>query len=579
MQTLDTDVVVIGGGATGAGVVRDCAMRGFSTVLLERADIGQGTSARYHGLLHSGGRYVISDPESATQCAEENAIVKRINADAVEDTGGMFVLTPNDPEDFADRFLPAALETGVACEEITVGQARREEPRLNPATKRVFRVQDGAVDGWRLIWGALESAKEYGADIRPYHRVTDIEVRDSRVQAVTARNEKTGEDIRFGCRFVINCAGPWAGDIATMIGAQDVAVVPGRGIMIGFNQRLVHHVINRCAVPADGDILVPAHPICIIGTTDQAAKNPDLLRIKPAEVQKMLDKGADMVPVIRQARALHVWAGARPLLKDTRVAATDTRHMSRGMAIMDHEVRDGVSGMVTIAGGKFTTYRLMAQEVVNAMCNQLKDRRPCRTAEEPVPSGSDKKFSLLTDRLKDREADRHDVPIICECELVNKQMIEATLKEDPASNLDDIRRKLRVGMGPCQGTFCASRTAGILHQFRCQNHPDKDQADVSSTMLRLFLSNRQQGNLPIMYGQMLEEIALNQWVVGTLDLHHLPAPSPQAKLATGDLALNHGTAHRDPLGEETATSLALEVDESGFVTVPSSTPTLEGAAK
>ena len=62
MQTLDTDVVVIGGGATGAGVVRDCAMRGFSTVLLERADIGQGTSARYHGLLHSGGRYVISDP-------------------------------------------------------------------------------------------------------------------------------------------------------------------------------------------------------------------------------------------------------------------------------------------------------------------------------------------------------------------------------------------------------------------------------------------------------------------------------------------------------------------------------------
>ena len=148
MQTLDTDVVVIGGGATGAGVVRDCAMRGFSTVLLERADIGQGTSARYHGLLHSGGRYVISDPESATQCAEENAIVKRINADAVEDTGGMFVLTPNDPEDFAERFLPAALETGVACEEITVGQARREEPRLNPATKRVFRVQDGAVDGW-----------------------------------------------------------------------------------------------------------------------------------------------------------------------------------------------------------------------------------------------------------------------------------------------------------------------------------------------------------------------------------------------------------------------------------------------
>ena len=98
---LHADLVVIGGGATGAGVARDAAMRGYDVILLERADIGQGTSARYHGLLHSGGRYVISDPESATQCADENAILRRINADALEDVGGMFVLTPDDPEDLS----------------------------------------------------------------------------------------------------------------------------------------------------------------------------------------------------------------------------------------------------------------------------------------------------------------------------------------------------------------------------------------------------------------------------------------------------------------------------------------------
>lgn len=565
MLNLRADLVIVGGGATGAGVARDAAMRGYEVVLLERADIGQGTSARYHGLLHSGGRYVISDPESATQCADENAIVRRINADAVEDTGGLFVLTPNDPEEYADRFLPAALEAGVPCEEISIAQALKEEPRLNLGIKRAFRVRDGGIDGWRLIWGALESAKEYGAKIMPYHRVTSITVENDAVQAVMARDEKTGETVKIDCRFVINAGGPWAGEIAALAGVQDVQVVPGRGIMIGFNQRLVHHVVNRCAISGDGDILVPAHPICIIGTTDQAAVKPDFLAIKPEEVQKMLDKAEDLVPGIRQVRALHVWAGARPLVKDSRVAATDTRHMARGMAILDHLSRDGVGGFLTIAGGKFTTYRLMGEKVVNAMCHQLGDNRICHTAEEPVPSATARRFSHLSDRLKDREDDRHDNPIICECELVNRRMIAEKLRENPQANIDDLRRQLRIGMGPCQGTFCGARTAGIIHDFRHANaianansvataYPvspmskSAETADVSTTMLKLFFANRLGGIRPIMYGALAREMALQKWVLSTLNLEHLPDPSPASSLATGDLALNHGINRDDPEG-------------------------------
>lgn len=87
MKRVETDVVVIGGGSTGLGVVRDAAMRGYRAVLVERVDLGEGTTGRFHGLLHSGGRYVVSDPQSATECAEENAILCRIQASAVEDTG------------------------------------------------------------------------------------------------------------------------------------------------------------------------------------------------------------------------------------------------------------------------------------------------------------------------------------------------------------------------------------------------------------------------------------------------------------------------------------------------------------
>ena len=147
VKTINTDVVVIGGGSTGAGVVRDVAMRGFRTVLVERFDIAQGTSGRFHGLLHSGGRYIASDPESATECAEENEIVKRINSNAVEATGGLFVVTSQDDEEYADKFLERATAAKVPAQEISVAEALKREPRLDPKLKRAFEVLDGSVDG------------------------------------------------------------------------------------------------------------------------------------------------------------------------------------------------------------------------------------------------------------------------------------------------------------------------------------------------------------------------------------------------------------------------------------------------
>ena len=97
MATRSTDVLVIGGGMTGAGVLRDLAMRGIRAILVERDDFASGTTGRYHGLLHSGGRYVVKDPVSARDCALENAILRRILPGCIEDTGGYFVVTPVGP--------------------------------------------------------------------------------------------------------------------------------------------------------------------------------------------------------------------------------------------------------------------------------------------------------------------------------------------------------------------------------------------------------------------------------------------------------------------------------------------------
>lgn len=525
VRKLSVDVVVIGGGSTGAGVVRDVAMRGYSTVLLDRADLGQGTTGRFHGLLHSGGRYVVSDPLSATECAEENAILTRIQSSAIEATGGYFVTGPDDDPAFADKFLEGAKATGVPAREIPVAEALRNEPRLNRRILRAIEVQDGSVDGWQLVWGAANSAKAYGAEILTYHRVTKIDTADGHVTAVHATDLKNGEDVVIDCTFVLNCAGPWAGQIAAMAGAHPVDVVPGRGIMIAMNHRLVNRVVNRCIYPADGDILVPVHTVSIIGTTDVKVDDPDRLEIEHDEVQQMLDAGEVLVPGFRQSRALHAWAGARPLIKDTRVAASDTRHMSRGMAVIDHTTRDGLDGMLTIGGGKLTTYRLMAEHIVDAMCEKLGEKRACRTADEQIPGSESGKNYVITHRLEDREHDRLDDQIICECELMSRKMFTDALANQPKGTFDDLRRQLRLGMGPCQGGFCSMRATGIALE---SGHIDTERA---TGLLRLFLKNRWIGLWPILYGDQVRQTALDNWIFqGTLDVEHLPQPESEVAL-------------------------------------------------
>lgn len=519
MQTRQADVVVIGGGATGTGCARDAAMRGYSVIMVDRADIGQGTSGRYHGLLHSGGRYVVSDPHSATECAQERDIVARIHADAVEETGGLFVCTPGDPLDFADKFAEGAIATKVPAEEISLSRALELEPRLNPGITRAFAVHDGTVDGWQMMWGAARSAREYGAEILTYTRVIDILTTDDRVSGVVCET-KDGERIHIETSFVLNAAGPWSGHVAELAGCHDVEVVAGRGIMIAMNHRLVNRVINRCIYPADGDILVPVHTVSIIGTTDKKVDDADKLAIPYDEVQQMLDAGEALIPGFRKQRAVHAWAGARPLVKDKRVAAGDTRHMSRGMSILDHADRDGLKGLITITGGKLTTYRLMAKNAVDEMELQMGTSHPCRTAEEEVPGSESGHNYLITHRLGEREIDRLDDPVICECELMTKSMFVDLMASEEGFQLDDLRRQLRLGMGPCQGGFCSMRAAGLTTTCHTMD------AEEASRLLRLFLKNRWVGLWPILYGQQVRQTALDNWIFhGLFDIDHLPNPT------------------------------------------------------
>ena len=143
---MQTDVLVIGGGATGVGVAWDAALRGYDVTLVERGDLAEGTSGRFHGLLHSGGRYVVKDPLAAEECVDENAILRQIIPDCIEDTGGLFVSTPDDDPAYPEQFLEGCAKAKLPAEEISVAEALRREPRLNPKVSRAFSVPDASID-------------------------------------------------------------------------------------------------------------------------------------------------------------------------------------------------------------------------------------------------------------------------------------------------------------------------------------------------------------------------------------------------------------------------------------------------
>jgi glycerol-3-phosphate dehydrogenase len=517
MSSLQTDVLVIGGGSTGSGVARDAAMRGFSTVLVERRDLADGTTGRFHGLLHSGGRYAVKDRPAAVECINENVILRRIAPDCIEDTGGYFVATPWDDPAFGDEFLAGCKSTGVPVQEVSIAEVLRKEPRLHPGTRRAFTVPDAAIDPWKLVWSNVRSALEHGGRVLTYHRVLSLDVEGGKVKGAVLQNERSGEEIRVHAAVVVNAAGAWAGQVAAFAGCE-VQVLPGKGVMIAMNHRLVQTVLNRCKMPGDGDIIVPIRTTCVIGTTDVHITDPDQAEITRKEVEFMLDEGDKLVPGFRQARALHAWAGVRPLFQETRAKDIDTRDVTRSHALLDHSSREGVAGFLTITGGKTTTFRLMAEAAVDAACEQLGGPRPCTTAEVPLTGSESHELYQISHRLAAREPVPQAEELICECELITRSRLEDTIKQRDTTSLDDIRRLLRLAMGPCQGGFCIYRAAGILHQGG-----QVDRTGANQTLLD-FLEERWKGVHPILHGDQLRQARLDDWIFqGILDVEHLPA--------------------------------------------------------
>ena len=508
------DVIVVGGGITGAGTARDCALRGLKVLLLERFDYTNGATGRNHGLLHSGARYAVTDHDSAAECIQENMILRRIARHCVEETDGLFITLPEDDLDYQKTFVESCQSAGIRAEVIDPKLAILMEPSVNPDIIGAVKVPDAAVDPFCLTMANVLDAQLHGADSLTYHEVTDLIVDQHRVVGVKAFDHNTGTEKEFHSSVVINASGIWGTLVAQKVGVT-INMFPAKGTLLIFGRRLNQMVINRCRKPANADILVPDDIVCVLGTTSDRVPidTIDDMRVTDDEVRLLLREGEKMAPSLATTRILRAYAGVRPL-----VAADDDpsgRSISRGIVCLDHEERDGMAGLITIVGGKMMTYRLMAQKATDLACQKLGNTQACTTATKPLP-GSEQPVEGMTGRsfavkaatgrhgtlVKDIDMDTdEDRALVCECEGVSVGEMKYAVSKLHVHRLANLRRRTRVGMGTCQGKLCACRAASLMGRFR---------GDIKASQVDLagFLNERWKGIKPVAWGSSLREAQL-----------------------------------------------------------------------
>ncbi|HEY3119902.1 MAG TPA: FAD-dependent oxidoreductase [Vicinamibacteria bacterium] len=383
------DLAVVGGGATGAGIAVDAAARGYDVVLLEQSDFGKGTSSRSTKLVHGGVRYLQQGNVSLVmEALEERGLLLRNAPHLVRD---LQFIVPNYRWWEAPFYGVGLKVYDMLAGRLGLGPSQRlsrEEvlariPTLEPGGLRGgVAYHDGQFDDSRLLIALVRTAAEQGGCLLNYARVTRV-IKDAagRASGLEFRDEETGEPHAVAARAVVNATGPFCDEVRRL---DDPRAAP----MISPSQG-VHVVLGRDFLPSDSAIMVPhtrdgrvmfAVPwngAVIVGTTDTPIAAVSL-EPKPLdhEVDFILETaGAYLGRRPGRGDILSVFTGIRPLVKARRRSRTAS--LSR-----DHTIHVSRSGLLTITGGKWTTYRRMAEDCVDRAAKLARlDPRPCVTRE------------------------------------------------------------------------------------------------------------------------------------------------------------------------------------------------------
>ncbi len=377
------DIIVIGGGATGVGVAIDAASRGYDTLLLEGSDFGKGTSSRSTKLVHGGVRYLEQGNISLVMEALRERGILRQNAPHI--VSDLAFIVPN-----YDWWEAPFYGLGLKIYNILSGKygfgpskiLSREEtldrlPTIQPYGLRGGVIYyDGQFDDSRLLINMAATAAEQGATLINYCRVTGLTKGEDRfVNGITGRDEESGQEFAATAKVVVNATGPFADSVRRLADETVKPMIsPSQGIHLVFDQSFLSGN-SAIMVPhtSDGRVLfaIPWHGHTLVGTTDtpipEATLEPSAME---EEIEFILQTASHYLhKAPTRSDVLSIFTGIRPLVRSS--DSMNTASLSR-----DHTIHIDESGLLTIAGGKWTTYRNMAEDCVNhaAILGKLPER-------------------------------------------------------------------------------------------------------------------------------------------------------------------------------------------------------------
>ena len=417
MAAQPVDLLVIGGGITGAGIARDAALRGFRTALVDKGDFGAGTSSHSSRLIHGGIRYLEQgNLRLVFEASRERRVLLRIAPHLVRPLAFLF------PVYHGARVPAWKLRAGMWLYDALAAfrnvkrhrwlgpkQVRRAEPALKDrGLSGAALYFDAQADDARLVLATIRSAARAGALVANYAEVTSLLKPDGRVRGAVVRDALGGETRTVRALVVVNAGGPWVDALRRL---DDPAAPPllrlTKGAHVAVPRRRIghEHAITLFS-PLDGRVMfvLPWGDLSYVGTTDTDADTPpDAVRVTAEDVTYLLRSANAAFPEAHLAPndVVSVWAGLRPLLRQDGAAAPS--QVSR-----EHRVVESAQGLITIAGGKLTTYRVMARAVADRVAARLHelDGRPvaARPATDrlALPGGEAADLEVLVEGARAR---------------------------------------------------------------------------------------------------------------------------------------------------------------------------------
>ena len=366
------DIVIIGGGATGVGAAVDAAARGYDVLLLEQSDFGKGTSSRSTKLIHGGVRYLEQgDLSLVMEALKERGILRRNAPHLVSDMA--FVVPSYDW--WESPFYGLGLKLyNLLAGKYGFGRSRILSRRATLARLPGIRPEglrggvvyfDGQFDDARLLISLVATAAEQGATLLNYVAVTGFErAADGTLDAVLAADSESGREFRIGARAFVNAAGPFCDEVRRMADAEaSPLLAASQGIHLVFDGSFLAGT-SAIMVPhtSDGRVMfaIPWYGHTLVGTTDTPVPSAALEPVaQNQEIEFLLETaGRYLARAPRREDILSIFAGIRPLVREG--GAKSTAALSR-----DHAIHIDQSGLLTITGGKWTTYRHMAEDCID----------------------------------------------------------------------------------------------------------------------------------------------------------------------------------------------------------------------